>query len=130
MPKLSRRLLAKAALRLSDRPDLAQALAAYLIASKRSGQAELLAKDIARELFTEQGVLQAEVSSAFALDNAGRKQIAGYLQQITGAKKIELSESVKPDLLSGVVIRTADQEVDLSARRQLRQLANLTTGGN
>ncbi|HXH27254.1 MAG TPA: F0F1 ATP synthase subunit delta [Candidatus Acidoferrum sp.] len=129
MVKASRRLLAKTAVRLAGKPDLAKALASYLVATKRKNQAELLVKDIARELFAEQGVLEAEVQTALGLDDASRKQLIAYLRQATGARQVELSETIKPELLSGVVIRTADQELDLSARRKLRQLANVTTGG-
>lgn len=129
---LSRRLLAKVAVPLLQKGDkkAIKQLAAYLIATKRSHEAELLAKDIARELLVQQDTLLAEVTSAFPLQATSRQAVTAFLKRQTGAKTVELQESIDASLLGGMVVRTADQIADTSARRQLTQLANLTTGGN
>lgn len=135
MPAFSRRSLAKTAVRLlqaqpGKQRDVARSLAAYLKTTKRTKHQAALVKDIARELSAQNSILFAEVRSAFALARPQRDQIVAYLQRETGVKTVELDEYVEPELLSGVIIRTPDREIDLSARHQLKQLASLTLGGN
>lgn len=134
MAKISRRRLAKAAVRMiSDQPTqrnkIVRSLAAYLIANKQAKQLDLLIKDIASELQISEGILTAEVQTAFELDNSTRAQLVDYLKKSTGTKHIELQQAVQPNLISGVIIRTADSELDTSARRKLKQLASLNSGG-
>ena len=134
MAHISRRRLAQTIVRLlheqsSQQARILRSVAAYLIESKQTKQLELLVQDIARELENE-GQLLAEVRSAFGLDAASRNVLVQYLKQATSAKTVTLDESVDPQLLSGMVVRTADKELDTSARRQLQRLANLNFGGN
>lgn len=135
MPKISRRRLAETTVRLlreqpKRRAEILRGVAAYLIEHKQTKQFDLLIKDIARELQQSEGVLLAEVHSALPLSAASRAEISTYLQNATGAKSVELEESVDPTLLSGVIVRTADQELDTTARAKLKQLASLNSGGN
>jgi F-type H+-transporting ATPase subunit delta len=134
MVKASRRRLAQTIVRLmtarpSDRAAIITSLAAYLIETKQTKQTDLLVKDIARELSVSHNMLMAEVQSAYALNDSTRQQLKDYLKRATGAKQVELSETVEPELLSGVIVRTSDQELDTTARRQLKQLASLNSGG-
>lgn len=134
MPKISRRRLAETIVRLlREQPkrqrDILRGVAAYLIVHKQANQLDLLVKDIARELQQSEGSLLAEVYSAFPLGNDSRNELKAYLQKATGAKTVELDESVDRSLLSGVIVRTADQELDTTARTKLQQLASLNSGG-
>ncbi|MGD8374391.1 MAG: F0F1 ATP synthase subunit delta [Candidatus Woesebacteria bacterium] len=134
MARISRRRLAKTAVRLiaehpKNQSEIVKSIAAYLIVNKQASQLDLLVKDIARELEISEGVLLAEVRSAFDLNEASRLEIIAYLKQATGAKHVELEKTVEPDLLSGMVINTADRELDVSARRKMKQLASLKSGG-
>lgn len=135
MSKISRRRLAQTAVRLlsqrpADRARIVQGVAAYLLEHKQAQQLGLLMKDIARELELTQSIVAAEVTSAHALDAAARKNLTAYLQQATKANAVELTEQVDSSLLSGVVVRTADRELDTTTRRALQQLASLTSGRN
>jgi ATP synthase F1 delta subunit len=134
MAQISRRRLAQTIVRLLHKQptwqtQILRSVAAYLIESKQTKQLDLLVQDIARELENE-GQLFAEVHSAFSLDATSRSTLVQYLKQATSSKTVTLDESVDPQLLSGMVVRTADKELDTTARRQLRRLANLTSGGN
>lgn len=135
MPKISRRRLAETTVRLlSEQPkrqaEILRGVAAYLIEHKQVKQADLLIKDIARELQQSEGLLLAEIHSALPLDSVTRREITAYLQKATGAKAVEFEESVDPTLLSGVIVRTPDQELDTTARAKLKQLASLNSGGS
>jgi F0F1-type ATP synthase delta subunit len=134
MAKLSRRLLAKTAVRLlreqpANQAKIAQALAAYLVMHKQASQLAALMRDIHRELLATEQSLYAEVVSAFPLEAATRVEIEKYLQSATGARAVQLSESIQPDLLSGIILRTADYELDTSAQYKLKQLVSPRTGG-
>lgn len=132
MARISRRRLARELVRLlAEQPDrqaeLLRQTAAYLLATKQAHQAHLLVNDIAEELQAAQGHLGAEVRTAFALGDDTRQSIVATLQQLTGAKTVELNETVQPELLGGVVVRTPQLELDASIKRQLSQLAGGTT---
>lgn len=134
MASVSRRRLAEAVVRLlreqpTRQSDIMRNVAAHLIEQKQIKQLDLLMKAVARELQRTEGVLQADVSSAFPLNETTRMALTEYLQQQTGAKTVELSEDVDSNLLSGVVVRTADKELDTTARHTLQQLASLNSGG-
>ena len=128
MPKLSRRRVAREIVALlqqqpARQADLLKQTAAYLIANKKAHEAHLLMLDIADELQKSQGVLTADVQSAFGLTAATRDNIVAMLKKVTGAGTVELSETVKPELIGGVVIHTPQFELDASVKRQLNQLA-------
>ncbi|HKX24410.1 MAG TPA: F0F1 ATP synthase subunit delta [Candidatus Saccharimonadales bacterium] len=130
MHKVSRRRLASTVAQLlrerpQDRSHTLQMLAAYLVEHNQQKRVDLLLLDIAHELAVTEGHLYAEVSSAHPLDDAARAELKKYLVSATGAKAIELNEQVDADLLAGLVVRTADQELDTSARTKLDKLKSL-----
>lgn len=130
MHKVSRRRLASTVAQLlrerpQDRSHTLQMLAAYLVVHKQQKQVDLLLLDIAHELALTDGHLYAEVKSAYPLDAAARTELTDYLTKATGAKTVELNEQVDADLLAGLVVRTADQEMDTSARTKLDKLKSL-----
>ena len=102
-------------------PLLAQA-AAYLIVHKRTNQAELLARDIEAVLSREHGMVNVEVISARQLSDGIIDQVRQFVAAAEGAKQVEVSASVDPSLLGGVIIRTPRSEMDTSIRKQLNEL--------
>lgn len=129
--KASRRQIARAVVRIlrtepKQRQAILRSVAAYMVETKQTRQLDLLVKDIARELQSQDKHLFAEVQTAFALDDAARRDLQARLQTSTGAASVELDETVVPELLSGVIVRTPEHQQDLSARRKLSQLASLS----
>lgn len=100
-----------------------QVLAAYLLENNLVDDADLLAKDITREVFEQTGELAATVTSARPLTDSLREQIQTMLRAQTGAKKVVLKEETDADLLGGFVAQTSDAEIDASVRARLQQLA-------
>ena len=130
MRKVSRRRLAAVVVQLLTEKRLSQEhvlrmLAAYLVVHKQQKQVDLILLDIARELATQQAHVYAEVSSAFPLDASARAELQQYLTEQTGAKTIELHESLNADLLTGMVVRTSDEELDTSAATKLMRFTTL-----
>ena len=69
----------------------------------------------------ENRLLPVQVTSAVELDEATVKQIGERIAQQTG-QKVDLSSSVEPDILGGIVVRVGNTVLDASVRNRLEQL--------
>lgn len=67
------------------------------------------------------GIVQAEATTAKALDEAEQAQLAAKLSQTTG-KQVELVCKVDPAVLGGVLVRIGDRVIDGSVKGQLEAL--------
>ena len=128
--KASRRVIARtvAAKLLSEpnqRKHWVQALAAYLIETRRADEIDLIVNDIARELFEQRGELVVDVTSARPLTDPVRRELKSLLKEVTDAKEVLLSESVDSSLIGGLIARTPDAQLDASVRTKLKQLATI-----
>lgn len=129
--KVSRRVLARtiAAKLLAEpsrRKHWLQVTAGYLMDHHMDEDVDLIINDIARELYLQGGHLIVDVTSARALSDGLRTDLAAMLQAATGAKHVELAERTDPALLGGLVARTPDAVLDASVRTKLKQLASLS----
>ena len=70
-----------------------------------------------------QGLLQVEVTSAYALNVAQKKALAEVLKERLG-RDIEISAVKDPALIGGILIRAGDMVIDGTVRGQLHKLAN------
>jgi F-type H+-transporting ATPase subunit delta len=70
-----------------------------------------------------EGVLDAQVSSAFPLSEAQLAEIIGALQSKYGCQ-VKVGVSIDPDLIGGISIRIGDEVLDASVRGKLAQLAS------
>lgn len=77
----------------------------------------------------QQGREEVEVRSAVALSEADQKELAHTLSQATG-KKVDLSITVTPDLLGGLVVRMGDRVLDGSLARKLARLGERLRNGS
>ena len=66
-------------------------------------------------------LLPVQVTSAVALDEAVTKQIGDEIQKQTG-QKVELTTSVDPDVLGGIILRVGNSILDASIRTRLDRL--------
>lgn len=69
----------------------------------------------------ENDLLPVQITSAVELDEQTIKNIGDRIGQETG-RKVELSSSVEPDLLGGIVVRVGNSIIDASIRNRLQQL--------
>jgi F-type H+-transporting ATPase subunit delta len=69
----------------------------------------------------ENKLLPVQVTSAVALDQATVSQIGDRIAQQTG-QKIDLSASVEPDIIGGIIVRVGNSILDASIRNRLEQL--------
>ncbi|MGH7157542.1 MAG: F0F1 ATP synthase subunit delta [Candidatus Saccharimonadales bacterium] len=128
--KFSRRTIARTvAAGLLDRPVdrklWLQRTAAYLAANNRQSEAELLAQDIALELFVQGGQLSVDVVSARGLSEGVKAELVKMFKAATGASRVSLAERRDPSLIGGLIARTPSAVADLSVRTKLKQLATI-----
>ena len=79
-------------------------------------------QELLRQL--NQAVL-AEVTSAVDLSDNQQEEIRQKVLAMTGARQVDLSTSLDPELIGGVVIKVGSQVVDASLRGQLRRISLL-----
>jgi F-type H+-transporting ATPase subunit delta len=70
---------------------------------------------------TEHKRLPVEITSAVELDDKVVKQIGDRIAEQTG-QQVELTTSVDPDVLGGLVVRVGNTVLDASIRNRLEQL--------
>jgi F-type H+-transporting ATPase subunit delta len=90
----------------------------------RTGKLNLLpdvAASYQERLLAHQNIVRADVKSATALSPEKTKALEESLSKVTG-KKVELSVSVDPELLGGVVARIGSTVYDGSVRTQLQRM--------
>jgi ATP synthase F1 delta subunit len=69
----------------------------------------------------ENRLLPVQVTSAVELDKSTVKQIGDRIAEQTG-QKVDLSATVEPDILGGIVVRVGNTVLDASIRNRLEQL--------
>lgn len=121
---MTRRMLAKkiAPLFLEGHNDLAQQLAAYLVEEARTDEAELLMNDIALEI-ERLGHSEVQLTSAHETTTSVKNELEDIIKSITGAKTININETIDQSLIGGVIATTPSTEIDLSVRKQLKTLS-------
>lgn len=98
-----------------------RALLALLIRRGRFEQLPAVIRQFRRLYRKREGIVEATVTSAAALDDAEVSALQTRLEAATGAR-IELTRQVDPVLLGGVVVRVGDQLIDGSVRGRLERL--------
>lgn len=68
------------------------------------------------------GEVDAEVSSAFPLDNAQLEALKDQLRASVGGKQVKVATKVDPGLLGGLVVKMGSRMVDSSIRTKLMSL--------
>ena len=68
------------------------------------------------------GIARAEVTTAVPLEDAQRAQVAAGIAKLVGRSEVEITESVDPEIIGGVVAKVGDRLIDGSTRTQLRAM--------
>ena len=66
-------------------------------------------------------VLPVQISTAIALDEGEARKLGDQIAESTG-QEVELTTSVDPDILGGIVLRVGNSILDASIRNRLEQL--------
>ena len=68
------------------------------------------------------GIARAEVVTAVPLEKAQRDQLAAGLATLVGRTEVDITESVDPNIIGGVVAKVGDRLIDGSTRTQLQAM--------
>ena len=108
---------------------LSQELAAYLLSEGRSNELDSLMRDIMQRR-ADNGTVEVLAHSAFALSDAVRADIETEVRRLfPTATTIIISEVHDPEVVAGVRLELANEQLDLSIRSKLnrfKQLAGAT----
>ena len=89
---------------------------------RRLGSLPMIARQYESLRAAEEGIIEAELETAFDIDEEHKSTLITALQQRLG-RKVRLTSSTNPDLLGGVVVRAGDWVIDGSVRARLEKLA-------
>ena len=109
---------------VADRMSLATPVKKLLVLLAESRKLNLvpdLSIAYRERLLTHQNIVRAEVTSAVALSPDKTQALAVSLGQVTG-KQVDLSVSVDPELLGGIVAKIGSTVYDGSVRTQLSRM--------
>jgi F-type H+-transporting ATPase subunit delta len=93
-----------------------------LVANRRLSLASLISEQFEQFRADEEGYVEADVRTAYPLDDAEREQLAAVLRQTLG-KQPRLNVLVDETLIGGVLIKAGDRVIDASVRGQIQRLA-------
>ncbi len=73
-------------------------------------------------------ILPVRIATAIALDEGVAKQLGEQIEKTTG-QRIELTQTVDPDILGGIVLRVGNSILDASIRNRLENLRKAVARG-
>lgn len=104
---------------------LSRSVAAYLLESGQTGQLASLIRDVQADR-AKAGQVEILAEAAHPLSSEVKADISRLGRRLYGqAKTLQVTELNNPDLIGGVRLRTADQELDLSVAHKLFRLRSV-----
>ena len=107
-----------------DMAAVTTSLAAYLVLEHRQSDTQAIVRELERLLLTEKSKLYVHATVAFVLTAERLAEITTIFAQESGAKEVIIQQTIDKDVIGGVRLQTADQQLDLTVRRQLQLLKN------
>ncbi|MEK6201176.1 MAG: F0F1 ATP synthase subunit delta [Desulfobulbaceae bacterium] len=98
-----------------------------LVEKKRAGILPEVAEEYQTMVDNEKNVSHGSVVSAIELSEALQNKVRATLEKLTG-KKVELTTSVDPSIIGGIIAKVGDLELDGSIRTQLASLKDSIKG--
>lgn len=106
-----------------------QEIAAYLITEKKVNELNSLLRDISYDWSTK-GHIEVLVRSAYKINDNVRNEIIKQIRSIyPSANKVVLNESLSSNVIGGVELMFANQQLDLSIEGKLNKFKQLTSMG-
>ncbi len=105
-----------------------QEIAAYLLSERRTGQLESIMRDVQGD-WAEAGRVEVIASSAHPLTASVTADIKKQIKKLyPKAQTIIVTEQYDPEVIGGVRLSLADQQLDLTVQAKLNKFKQLTTG--
>ncbi|MBM4417536.1 MAG: ATP synthase F1 subunit delta [Chloroflexi bacterium] len=107
-------------------PRLRQNLILAMVENGRTASISRVAQELQRRVNDLQGVVDAEVTTAIAIDEGTAEQIGQLLGKITG-KRVTMQRRVDPSILGGLIARVEDSLINASVAGRLNALRDQLT---
>jgi F-type H+-transporting ATPase subunit delta len=102
-------------------------LAAYLLSERRVGELDSLLRDVQAD-WAEAGHVEVIARSAHPLSGTVKADITREVKKLyPKAKQIVINEVADPEIVGGVRLNLANQQLDLSIRSKLNTFKRLAT---
>lgn len=107
---------------------LVREVAAYVLSERRVGELNSLLRDV-QEDWAQAGQVEVLASSAYPLSAEVRNEIKSQIRTLyPNATRIIVTEVHDPEVIGGVRLRLANQQLDLSVEAKLNKFKQLTAG--
>jgi F0F1-type ATP synthase delta subunit len=105
---------------------LSHEIAAYLLAEGRTDELDSVLRDL-MQYRADHGIVEVIGVSAYPLNSEVRHDIEGVARELyPDAKQVIISEEHDENVIGGVTIELANQQLDLSVRAKLNRFRQLT----
>jgi F0F1-type ATP synthase delta subunit len=113
----------------STSTDIAREVAAYLISVGQEKNLESIMRDV-MNIRSQNGLLEADVRAAHSVDAATMTELKELIvREFSANGHVIVDQTVSPEVIGGVRIVTASEQLDLSVRGKLDTFKRLTNGG-
>jgi F0F1-type ATP synthase delta subunit len=107
---------------------LGREVAAYVLGEGRVGELNSLMRDV-QEDWARAGYVEVLAASAHPLSTEVRRDIESQIKTVyPDAKQIIVTEVLDPEVIGGVRLSLANQQLDLSVEAKLNKFKQLTAG--
>jgi F0F1-type ATP synthase delta subunit len=111
----------------ADAKKAAEDIAGYLLAEKRVGELDSLMRDL-QQIRSDQGIVEVNALSAHELDQNSINEIKTLIKKkFPGTNQIIINKIIDKDVVGGVRLVMANQQLDLTIRYKLSKFKQLTT---
>ena len=109
--------------------EYSQQIAAYLLSERRVSDLSSIMRDVQQD-WADVGYVEVLASSAHPLSSQSKADIAVQIKLVEPtAKKIIVTEVHDPEIIGGVQLSLANQQLDMSVEAKLNKFKQLTTSG-
>jgi F-type H+-transporting ATPase subunit delta len=106
---------------LSGGEELVRNFVLLLVDKGRAGIFEEIAREFERLIAEHEGIVHAELTTAFELSDKEARELLGQIEQAAG-RKVEATRTVDPGLIGGIVLQVGSHRLDASVRGRLERL--------
>jgi F-type H+-transporting ATPase subunit delta len=123
------RLIAERTLNKGVSKDLSTEVAAYLLSEGRVSELDSVLRDVQAD-WAEAGYVEVIAASAHPLTSTVKADIMKQVKQLyPNAKQVVVTEQPDPEIIGGVRLVLANQQLDLSVEAKLNKFKQLTAAG-
>jgi F-type H+-transporting ATPase subunit delta len=120
--------IADRSLKGTDSASLAKEVAAYLLSEGRVGELDSILRDVQAD-WADAGFVEVLAASAHPLSSDVKANITKQIKSLyPDAKQVIVTEVLDPEVIGGVRLSLANQQLDLSVEAKLNKFKQLTAG--